>query len=61
LRRQIFEIEEKLGLMLFERVGRGLVLTAAGREMQHHVRDMGPAANGVALAHRLIGTSSSGK
>ncbi|WP_073201018.1 LysR family transcriptional regulator [Roseovarius marisflavi] len=50
LSRQISALEEELGLMLFERVGRGLELTAAGREMQHHVRDMGAAADRVALA-----------
>lgn len=50
LSRQISALEEELGLMLFERVGRGLVLTAAGREMQQHVRDMGAAADKVALA-----------
>ncbi|MFX4298703.1 MULTISPECIES: LysR family transcriptional regulator [Roseobacteraceae] len=50
LSRQISALEEELGLMLFERVGRGLVLTAAGREMQHHVREMGAAADRVALA-----------
>lgn len=50
LSRQISALEEELGLMLFERVGRGLELTAAGREMQRHVRDMGAAADRVALA-----------
>lgn len=43
--------------MLFERVGRGLVLTAAGQEMQLHVRDMGAAADKVALA--ALGQSQS--
>jgi DNA-binding transcriptional LysR family regulator len=50
LSRQISALEEEIGLMLFERVGRGLILTAAGREMQHYVRDMGAAADRVALA-----------
>lgn len=50
LSRQISALEEEIGLMLFERVGRGLILTAAGREMQHHVREMGAAADRVALA-----------
>ncbi|MEQ8368249.1 MAG: LysR family transcriptional regulator, partial [Roseicyclus sp.] len=57
LSRQISALEEELGLMLFERVGRGLELTAAGREMQHHVRDMGAAADRVALA--ALGQSQS--
>lgn len=50
LSRQIAALEDELGLMLFERVGRGLALTAAGREMHRHVRDMGAAADRVALA-----------
>ena len=50
LSRQVAALEEELGLMLFERVGRGLVLTAAGRELHNHVRDMGAAADKVALA-----------
>lgn len=50
LSRQISALEEELGLMLFERVGRGLVLTAAGRELLHHVRDMGEAADKIAFA-----------
>ncbi len=49
LSRQIAALEEKLGLMLFERVGRGLALTEAGREMHRHVRDMGAAADKVTL------------
>ena len=57
LSRQISALEEELGLMLFERVGRGLVLTAAGREMHLHVRDMGAAADKVALA--ALGQSQS--
>jgi DNA-binding transcriptional LysR family regulator len=57
LSRQISALEEELGLMLFERVGRGLVLTAAGQEMQLHVRDMGAAADKVALA--ALGQSQS--
>lgn len=50
LSRQISALEAELGLLLFERVGRALVLTAAGREVQRHVRDMGEAADRVALA-----------
>lgn len=50
LSRQIAALEEELGLMLFERVGRGLALTAVGREMHRHVQDMGIAADKVALA-----------
>ncbi len=50
LGRQIAALEDELGLMLFERVGRGLQLTTAGREMLTHVRDMGAAADKAALA-----------
>lgn len=57
LSRQISALEEELGLMLFERVGRGLELTAAGQEMQLHVREMGAAADKVALA--ALGQSQS--
>ena len=50
LGRQIAALEAELGLLLFERVGRGLQLTSAGQEMLAHVRDMGAAADRVALA-----------
>lgn len=50
LSRQIAGLEDELGLMLFERVGRGLQLTSAGRQMLIQVREMGAAADKVALA-----------
>ncbi|MFQ1702488.1 LysR family transcriptional regulator [Loktanella agnita] len=50
LGRQIAALEDELGLMLFERVGRGLHLTAAGQELLVHARDMGAAADRLALA-----------
>ncbi len=50
LGRQINALEAELDLLLFERVGRGLELTQAGREMLRHVRQMGDAADRVALA-----------
>lgn len=49
LGRQIAALETELGVMLFERVGRGLHLTRAGQEMLGHVRDMGAAADRLAL------------
>ena len=49
LSRQVAALEDDLQLMLFERVGRGLQLTDAGRELLAHVRDMGQAAERVAL------------
>ncbi len=49
LGRQVAALEEDLSLMLFERVGRTLVLTSAGGELLEHVRTMGQAADRVAL------------
>lgn len=49
LGRQVAALEDDLGLMLFERVGRSLVLTSAGGELLDHVRVMGQAADRVAL------------
>ncbi|WP_342078009.1 LysR family transcriptional regulator [Yoonia sp. SS1-5] len=56
LSRQIAALEEELDVMLFERVGRGLQLTLAGQTMLTHVREMGAAADKVALA--AIGQST---
>lgn len=50
LGRQVTALEEALGVALFERVGRGLELTAAGREILPHARAMGEAAQRVSLA-----------
>ncbi len=50
LGRQVTALEETLGVALFERVGRGLELTAAGRELLPHARAMGEAASRVSLA-----------
>lgn len=50
LGRQVTALEEELGVALFERVGRGLTLTASGVELLEHVRPMGQAAARVALA-----------
>jgi DNA-binding transcriptional LysR family regulator len=45
LSRQVSALENQLSLLLFERVGRGLVLTDAGHDLLAHVRDMGAAAD----------------
>jgi DNA-binding transcriptional LysR family regulator len=45
--RQVAALERTLGIALFERVGRGLVLTPTGREVLEHVRAMGEAAGRV--------------
>jgi DNA-binding transcriptional LysR family regulator len=50
LGRQVAALEEELGIALFERVGRGLALTAGGLDLLEHVRGMGEAANKVSLA-----------
>jgi len=49
LGRQVDALEEELGVILFERVGRGFVLTPSGLELLDHVRAMGDAANRVSL------------
>ncbi len=49
LGRQVSALEEELGVVLFERVGRGLTLTAGGLDLLDHVRTMGDAANRVSL------------
>jgi DNA-binding transcriptional LysR family regulator len=49
LGRQVDALEEELGVILFERVGRGLTLTPGGLELLDHVRAMGDAANRVSL------------
>jgi DNA-binding transcriptional LysR family regulator len=48
--RQVDALEEELGVVLFERVGRGFVLTPSGLELLEHVRGMGDAANLVSLS-----------
>lgn len=50
LGRQVSALEQQLGVVLFERVGRGLELTPSGLELVDHVREMGEAANRVSLA-----------
>ena len=49
LGRQVTALEQELDVALFERVGRGLVLTPGGLELVNHVRAMGDAANRVSL------------
>ncbi len=50
LGRQVNALEDELGVVLFERVGRGLTLTPSGLELLDHVRSMGDAANRVSLS-----------
>lgn len=49
LSRQIAALERDLGLTLFERVGKSLVLTHTGRELLEEVRTMGVAADRLAI------------
>lgn len=49
LGRQVEGLQEELGIVLFERVGRGLSLTPSGLELLAHVRDMGEAACRVSM------------
>lgn len=50
LSRQVNALEEELSLVLFERAGRGLILTPSGLELLEHVRGMGEAAFRVSRA-----------
>lgn len=50
LSRQVDALEKELGLVLFERAGRGLFLTPNGLELLEHVRSMGEAASRVSLS-----------
>ncbi len=50
LSRQVASLEEDLGVTLFERAGRAMELTEAGRDLLEHVRVMADAATQVSLA-----------
>lgn len=50
LSRQVAALEETLGVTLFQRVAKSLILTDAGIELAEHVRAMGDAASRVSLA-----------
>lgn len=49
LGRQVDGLEQELGIVLFERIGRGLTLTPSGLELLEHVRAMGEAASRVSM------------
>ena len=61
LGRQVDALEEELGVILFERVGRGFMLTPSGLELLDHVRAMGDAANRVSLTAAGQSQSIEGK
>lgn len=50
LSRQVSGLEETLGVLLFERGPRSMVLTSAGIDLVDHVRAMGEAASRVSLS-----------
>jgi len=50
LSRQVAEFEAKLGVTLFERIGKRLVLTETGHSLVAHGQAMGDAAEALALA-----------
>jgi DNA-binding transcriptional LysR family regulator len=58
--RQVANLEEELGVALFERIGNALELTTAGLELVEHVRAMGEAATRVSLAATGQSTSIDG-
>lgn len=49
LGRQVAALEEDLGILLFERVGKSLVLTPSSLELLDHVKAMCDAANRISL------------
>jgi len=55
LSRQVSALEIELGVTLFERVGRSVLITQAGSGLLEHARTMGAAAHDLALA--ATGTS----
>jgi DNA-binding transcriptional LysR family regulator len=61
LGRQVTALEERLGVTLFERAGRSLILTPAGQELADHVRAMGEAATRLSLAASGQSTSVEGR
>ncbi|MXQ07043.1 LysR family transcriptional regulator [Alphaproteobacteria bacterium GH1-50] len=50
LGRQVTALEAHLGVPLFERVGKSLILTPSGQLLVEHVREMGEAATKLSLA-----------
>ena len=61
LGRQVDALEKELGVILFERVGRGLTLTPGGLKLLDHVRAMGAAANRMSLTSAGQSQSVEGK
>lgn len=50
LSRQVAAIEQRMGVTLFERVGKAMAITATGLDLLEHARAMGAAADALGLA-----------
>jgi len=50
LSRQVAAIEQRMGVTLFERVGKAMALTTTGLDLLEHARTMGTAAKALGLA-----------
>lgn len=50
LSRQVAAIERRMGVVLFERVGKAMALTTTGLDLLEHARAMGAAAQALGLA-----------
>lgn len=50
LSRQVAAIEQRMGVTLFERVGKSMALTSTGLDLLEHARAMGAAAEALGLA-----------
>lgn len=61
LGRQVSALEERLGVTLFERSGRTLILTPTGQALVEHVRAMGEAATRLSLVASGQSTSVEGR
>lgn len=61
LGRQVAALEERLGVTLFERSGRSLILTPTGESLINHVRAMGEAATRLSLVASGQSTSVEGR
>lgn len=60
LSRQVAAIERRLGVTLFERVGKAMVLTGTGLDLLEHTRTMGAAADAVSLTANGLSQAAEG-
>ncbi|WP_311135499.1 LysR family transcriptional regulator [Yoonia tamlensis] len=59
--RQVAALEAELGVMLFERVGKTLVITNSGQDLLEHVQVMGDAASRISMVATSQSQSVSGR